>query len=205
MKLISRSILLCIGLQLSACGQLKPYFPDKERDYQLTTEIPDLIVPDDLGEQSIQSVSSVNSHTTEPPSTANKENIDLSIHLLQANGTHYITIEESIERAWRLVGRALSRHSIEITDRNEKKRIFFVQYDADFKKVEDGSLWDEVIFIFADDPAKEQEYQVELIQNETLTTVIVSGDESLQANDQAKLTLLTLLYNTIKEELLDSE
>jgi len=39
------SLILC---GLSACGTIKSWFPDKERDYQFTSEIPELIVPDDL-------------------------------------------------------------------------------------------------------------------------------------------------------------
>ena len=33
---------------LSACSYVKTLFPDKEKDYQYTTEIPPLIWPDDL-------------------------------------------------------------------------------------------------------------------------------------------------------------
>ncbi|MDP3333928.1 MAG: hypothetical protein Q8S55_18390, partial [Methylococcaceae bacterium] len=33
---------------LSACTTIKEAFPDKEKDYQFTTEIPKLIIPADL-------------------------------------------------------------------------------------------------------------------------------------------------------------
>lgn len=36
---------------LSACSTIKSWFPDKERDYQFTSEIPVLIIPDDLKKQ----------------------------------------------------------------------------------------------------------------------------------------------------------
>jgi len=42
---------ICLGLLLiaaTACSTIKSWFPDKERDYQFTTEIPEMIVPDDL-------------------------------------------------------------------------------------------------------------------------------------------------------------
>lgn len=41
---------------LSACGTIKSWFPDKERDYQFTSEIPELIVPDDLKNKGLASV-----------------------------------------------------------------------------------------------------------------------------------------------------
>lgn len=44
-------ITLCCAavlLQVSACTAIKESFPDKEKDYQFTTEIPKLIVPADL-------------------------------------------------------------------------------------------------------------------------------------------------------------
>lgn len=42
---------ICLALLLlgsSACSTIKSWFPDKERDYQFTAEIPEIIVPDDL-------------------------------------------------------------------------------------------------------------------------------------------------------------
>lgn len=36
-------------INLSACSSIKEMFPDKEMDYQFTTEIPKLIIPSDLG------------------------------------------------------------------------------------------------------------------------------------------------------------
>jgi outer membrane protein assembly factor BamC len=42
---------ICLGLLIigtSGCSTIKSWFPDKERDYQFTAEIPEMIVPDDL-------------------------------------------------------------------------------------------------------------------------------------------------------------
>lgn len=35
-------------IMLSACSTIKQWFPDKEKDYQFTTEIPELVLPPDL-------------------------------------------------------------------------------------------------------------------------------------------------------------
>lgn len=50
---IAVSLILC---GLSACSTIKSWFPDKERDYQFTSEIPELIVPDDLKNKGLASV-----------------------------------------------------------------------------------------------------------------------------------------------------
>ena len=44
-RALASGMLLC---GLSACSTIKGWFPDKERDYQFTSEIPELIIPDDL-------------------------------------------------------------------------------------------------------------------------------------------------------------
>lgn len=36
-------------LGLTGCGYIKSLFPDKEKDYQYTTEIPELVIPAGLG------------------------------------------------------------------------------------------------------------------------------------------------------------
>jgi len=47
-RLLVRLVLMPTLLALSACGTIKQWFPDKEKDYQHTTEIPDLVLPPDL-------------------------------------------------------------------------------------------------------------------------------------------------------------
>ncbi|MCQ8103670.1 outer membrane protein assembly factor BamC [Methylomonas sp. SURF-2] len=52
---------------LSACGTIKSWFPDKERDYQFTSEIPELIIPDDLKNKGLERVA-----TAEPAASADE-------------------------------------------------------------------------------------------------------------------------------------
>ena len=40
-------------INISGCSYVKSLFPDKEKDYQFTTEIPPLILPDDLKKSQI--------------------------------------------------------------------------------------------------------------------------------------------------------
>ena len=210
MKINIIALLLVFGL--SACGHIKGYFPDKEKDYQLTTEIPELIVPSDLT-NAVQSPVSIDSPAVIPNEEAEeadsesrekKQSIDVDL-VESSGGAARIEIEDSIERSWRTVGKALSRHSIEITDRNELEKVFHVQYDPDFEAVEDGSIWDEVLFIFGSDPAKEKEFKVRLAESSSLTEVIVLDSDDQPLSEGAGLKLLKLLYKTIKDDLADSQ
>lgn len=209
---------LLLLLNISACSSIKSFFPDKEKDYQLTSEIPALIIPPDLSNNSIQD-SDVTEETVvednrpvsqrferaipETDEKENKQNSDGKDKVDFADGSTRIHFNGTLERTWRKVGKALTRHSIEITDRNKKERIYLVQYDPDFKKVEDGSLWDEVLFIFAGDPAQEQEYGIKLVENKTVTKIFVLDENDQPLSEGAGLKLLNLLHKTLQEDSLD--
>lgn len=209
-------ISLPLLLNVSACSSVKSFFPDKEKDYQLTSEIPDLKIPSDLSDdtppqdsadsKNIQKEDSrtvSQSFETAPSEIDDKQKPAATDKVKFADGASRIRVEETIETTWRKVGKALSRHSIEITDRNERDRIYLVQYDPDFKKVEDGSLWDEVLFIFGGDPAQEKELGIKLIEKKTNTEIfVVDSDEKLLSKG-AGLKLLKLLNKTLEEDLPD--
>ena len=208
-----------------ACNSVKGYLPDKEKDYQLMTEIPALIIPDDLTNNAIKdapviqarqavqqrrsravantdtAVGTVADATTQ--ATENEENIYIDLVEFSGGATR-IRMEQNLESSWRTVGKALSRQSIEITDRNEEDKVYFVQYDPDFKKVEDGSLWDEALFLFGSDPSQEKEYRVRLVENGTLTEIIVFDSNDKPMSKGIGFKLLNLLYRTMKDDLANS-
>ena len=227
-KIIALSVSLLILFNLSACSALKGFFPDKEKEYQLITEIPPLIVPPDLSSDAIQKRKTVDSGVpvyqnqeepelvSEDRDSTTEENVfeenvvdektetqeSIYVDLIEfSGGATRIRIEDTIDRNWRTVGKALSRHSIEITARDELDRIYYVQYDPDFQKVEDGSLWDEVLFLFGSDPAQEKEFRVRLVENGSLTEVIVLDKNDKPLSKGPGLKLLRLLFETIKEDL----
>lgn len=208
--LISCSLLITVP----SCSYMKDYFPDKEKDYQLTKEIPALIIPSDLSGNKTYPVSdsfSDSDNALSHDDSANKESVFVkdenqktTVDLIKySDKTTRLRITNNFIRSWRIVGKALSRHSIEITNRDVLKGVYFVQYDPDFKKVEDGSLWDEVLFIFGSDPAKEREFKVKLGENSEGTEVVVIGDHDMELSEEHSLALLKLLYETIKKDLVN--
>ena len=69
-------------LNVSGCSYVKTLFPDKEKDYQYTTEIPPLILPEDLKKSHIPSLSTVT--PTAPPLITDA---DAAVPTTTVNGT----------------------------------------------------------------------------------------------------------------------
>ncbi len=208
------SAVLVLVLQGAACSQIKSYFPDKEKDYQFTTEIPPLQLPPDLQDNAIvdkplvaeplypqESAPTVAGDGERSPAAAPVKFIPVELVDYDGGATR-LRIEEPIDRAWRYVGKALSRHSIEIIDRNEGQYTYSVQYDPSGQKVEDGAIWDELVFFFGDDPAQEKEFHIKMAEkNARMTEVIVLDSSDKPRSQGAGLKLLILLRDTINEDL----
>lgn len=245
MKKINLLITLFITSALAGCGYIKSLFPDKEKDYQYTTEIPALVLATGLGNQTLLkppvtlAPSATNSSTESSPAVENLpvqspitttalENepavIDAPINVADtsvtpapqasavkhefipvelikaADGSNHLRLDVPFEKAWRTIDKALSRKSIEITNRNKQEKTFNLHYDPNEKKLEDGSLWDEALFMFSGFQSEEQAFIVKLIDNREQTDVVVLNSEQQPVADSAALNLLNLLQETIKAD-----
>jgi len=211
-KIGTRIVIAVILINVSGCGTIKSWFPDKEKDYQFTTEIPPLTLPADLGKDSIlnTAVAAPVVETAEdvaPADEPGETELVVERKLIQVDmvksdeGASRIRIGAPLAIAWRMVGKALSRNSIEVISRNQEEKSLHVQYDPDEKKVEDGSLWDEVIFVFSGLQTGEKEYVVKLLGNKQQTEVMVMDAELEPLGEGPGLKLLTLMHDTIKADL----
>jgi len=206
-------IIAAVLINISACSYVKTLFPDKEKDYQFTTEIPPLILPTDLAGDSIAGVPAtpvpVDAAAPAAPVIETVPAIDrklIQVELVDADQEKRLRISAPSAIAWRMVGKALSRKSIEVTNRNQEEGLFHVQYDPNKQPVEDGSLWDEVVFFFRGFEVAEQEYVLKLAgnnvtENSPQTDVIIMDKDQKPVNDEQSLSLLTLLHDTIKADL----
>jgi outer membrane protein assembly factor BamC len=212
-------------INLSACSYVKSLFPDKEKDYQYTTEIPPLILPNDLKKNQLPdmptAVSSPSTNTaadtSEPPAATNapvedttasatpeSEIPDAAVTVERVNfenGENRLRINVPFIKAWRIVNKALSRKSIEVTERNQEAGLFTVQYAPDEQKIEDGSYWDEIVFLFKGVQSNEKTYLLKLEKNDQQTDIVVVDEDQQLLSDAASLKLLTLLQETIKADL----
>lgn len=116
------------------------------------------------------------------------------------DGESRLRIGAETAKAWHIVGKALSRRSIEVINRNQEELSFTVQYDPEEKTVEDGSLWDEVTFIFGGFQANDKEYLLKLIENNQQTDVAVLDQDGNPASDSGALRLLKLIQKTIQAD-----
>lgn len=238
------SLLICIlaASALTACGYIKSLFPDKEKDYQYTTEIPALVLPPDLGREDILKPPAVptspsgnadpvvsDNQPAEPPtattaianepamadtpidnaetSTATDTSVSAAKHdafpvelINAADDSSRLRLGVPFDKAWRVVDKALSRKSIEVTNRNKPQNTFSLHYDPNERKLEDGSLWDEALFIFSGFQGDEKQFLVKLMDNGQQTDVVILDTAQQPATDAGAANLLNLLQETIKAD-----
>ncbi len=181
-------IYILLLTQISACSY---FFPDKEKDYIYSKEMAPLNIPPDL--QAEESLAKQDPDLVPITLSNTITRIDDGIEI-------YLRINSPFAHAWRVVGKALTASSIEITDKNRSAALYYVQYDPDLQAVKDGSFWDEVVFFFGDDPHQEKPYQVYLTQAESGAKIYVRDDfgDTLSKGDGLKL--LDLLFMTIEKD-----
>jgi len=205
-------IIGAVLVNVSACTYIKNLFPDKEKDYQFTTEIPPLVLPPDLSGGSLANVPAAPPVTPEKADTAPAPSIEeapaverksIQVELVDADqGTKQLHIGVPANTAWRMVGKALSRKSVEVTNRNQEEKLFEVQYDPNKDEVEDESILDEAKFFLKGLDTTEQEFVLKLVENNNRQTdVIITDKEQKPVSNASSLSLLMLLHDTIKADL----
>ncbi|MGR8953677.1 MAG: outer membrane protein assembly factor BamC [Gammaproteobacteria bacterium] len=273
-----------LAVQLPACSTIKGMFPDKEKDYQYTTEIPSLIVPSELTDNPAFEKADVVSAESDPigsdvegkddealaaqrpsaddagrpvepskyvggardsePRPSGSDESEFETQTAETvpveqefkneaapSGTdrvdEYPTSEEEQDdrddkisadlivyddgetrlrigavkaTAWRMVGKALSRNSIEVIERNQEESSYHVHYNPDEQEFEDESIWDEIKFIFSGFESNDKEYVLKLIENNRQTDVAIINKSARPAMNRAGLRLLKLIQKTINTD-----
>jgi len=213
---LSRFITAVALLNLSACGYIQTLFPDKERDYQFTTEIPTLVLPPDLNgsviaaapapskPETVDAEQSPVASTNEPAEAepVAQRNLIQTELVKTEQGENRLRIAAPVAQAWRMVGKALSRKAVEVTQRNQEEKSYLVQYNPNEQKVEDESILDELRFMFDGFETGDKEYLIELQDVDAQVTEVLVTDKERQssAGDGPGLNLLTLIRDTIKAD-----
>ncbi|MGR8934769.1 MAG: outer membrane protein assembly factor BamC [Gammaproteobacteria bacterium] len=204
-----------LALNVSACETVKGFFPDKLNDYRYSREIPPLEIPPDLKSDTIKLEDDLHSQTApqsvgpalseapaqsvsiETPATAAVP--PQSVVVWSAGGRR-LQINEAYEKAWLIVSKALTHKAVEITDRDRSQGVFFVEYDAEKYQVKDGTIWDELMFLFGSSESHEQPFRVRVIENDTRSEVAVTDENDAEVTEGPGLNLLELLFDTIKAD-----
>lgn len=221
MKRNPGGMLLILGLTtlLGGCETIQSWFPDKQKQYKYSTEIPPLEVPPDLHSSTIEGAvnrgpsrtaeadaprdiqeSPVPEVASEPaprratrPKTAPESTLAAS-----ADQAPVIEIAAPFEIAWNDVSKALGRMELEITDQNHSDGVFFVYYGGNQKPYRDRGLLGDIADLFSGGWEKSQEFRVKLDSQGRTTALRV-----LDTNDQPQTTglgfeLLQRLHETLK-------
>jgi outer membrane protein assembly factor BamC len=202
-------IVLLSGLfaVLSACGLL----PDRTKEYQYSQEIPSLEVPPDL------TLSTAEQASSQRGANGASENGRVGGEGAYGDQTPEVPVSERLPRgedmpshlvvnnpypiAWRLVGKALARMALEITDRDRSTGYYYVLYEV---PEEEQGFWSSLAFWKGDEPV-EEEYRIKLEDNEGKTEVFVLDDSGTPLSKGTGLLLLKQMHEQIKGQPADSD
>jgi len=221
-----RTTLLCTVVLTSttACTYIKSLFPDKEKDYQYTAELPPLIIPDDLKQSSAPSIKAdtvAKSEPTAAPQTRTQAVINpVPAETVTQNETpvysapvqtdtnneapeklsitdkqNEVEINAPIGRSYRLVNKALTLKVIEVIERNQQTNNFKVHFDPNEQKPADDSYWGKFTSYFDSLDFSQDIYLVKLQEVDQKTTRILIADQQEKTLSDSNS---TLLLNTIK-------
>ena len=120
-------------------------------------------------------------------------------------GALRLIVGESFKRTWYIVGKALSRQAIEVTERNQSGGSFTIQFDPTKQEVEEGSIWDEFEFFFGEEKHQDQKFHVLLADNGQRTEVVVTDEKGMPQSKGPGLGVLVVLFESITEDLIGSQ
>jgi outer membrane protein assembly factor BamC len=112
------------------------------------------------------------------------------------NGAALLTLEDSLERAWRRVGLSLDRIGFTVEDRDRSKGIYYVRYiDPDNKTKEKGFF---ARLFSGSEPPPNNQYQVQIRPAENGTNVEVLDKQGDPEASKTGERILSLLYEQLK-------
>ena len=128
--------------------------------------------------------------------------VDNIAYLLKYDST-YGVLDVDVNNS--IVGKALSRQSIEVTERNQPSGSFTIQFDPTNLEVEEGTLWDEFEFFFGEEKHQDQQFHILLADNGQKTEVVVTDEKGMPQTKGPGLGVLVVLFESIKEDLVGSQ
>ena len=239
MKIILSIIVIIALSSVSACTRIKSYFPDKEKEYQYTSELPLLIYPADLKVNLLPVLPGAMAHaepintaadtTTNaltvpisaashskavPPAPASTPTVDkvyndeeeLAAKLVTVERIHVDKGESRLRlnvpfiRAWRIVGKSLSRKALEVMVRDQDAGLFTLKYDPDEQGAKELSYTDRLKALIGTLRSNEKTYLIKLEKDQPQTDVTVLDTNQNPIADVDSVNLLTLIQETIKAD-----
>lgn len=209
--------MLLTGLvsMLLACNLI----PDRAKEYQYSEEIPSLEIPPDLSTSAIEQAASqraaidagpaVSSEAGRARASETRDDRTLEVPKSQQlergeDMPSHLVINDPYPIAWRLIGKALARMDLEITDRDRSTGYYYVLYAEPEDAGGDSGLLSGLAFWKGDEP-QEDEYRIKLEDNEGKTEVFVLDDSGAPLSKGTGLELLKQMQEQIKAQPADAE
>lgn len=219
-------ILLSASVALTGCDTIASWFPDKQKQYQYSTEIPPLEVPPDLSTSTIDGAKrgaggdSAYSRealadrtlpvaetpeenpveTDRPKRSAKQPKRSEAVPTLaqSSDDVPLIEIEVPFELAWVEVAKALGRMELEITDQNRSDGIYYVYYGGDRKPYEDRGFFGDMAEVFGASQEVAKEYRIKLEQRGKATSVYILDSDNKPQTSGPGFDLLKKLHETLQ-------
>lgn len=205
-------------LPLAGCSYIASLFPDKQKQYQYTSEIPALEVPPDLSISTVSGARWRNPDGTTSPkspetspvvpaaSDAPDEADETAGKAILAQNTEDVPLIElasPFADAWNDVGRALGRMKIEVSDRNRADGVYYVYYGGTKEQSQDKGMWDDIASLFTGEGESAQEYRIKLEEHKTAkratTDVYLFDSDGEPVRQGPRLELLKQLHQELQK------
>lgn len=225
-------IVVALGLAaaLSGCSYISDMFPDKQKVYRFSTDIPPLEIPPDLTSSTINGApggntaalsstdrlsagAAAHSSAAEAPMPAKRTKAVVTTLAKGDDDVPFLDVEAPFAETWNFVGRALGRMQVEVTEQNRTGRQYFVYYggSAGAGKGEDQGAWDTFKSILgADTPdpdEQSEQFHVKLEPKDDHTHIYVFDAANKPVSQGVGLRLLKKLQDTLdaldKQEFVD--
>jgi len=183
------SVLSCACLAATACD-----VPSKNyRDTTALEQPPQLTVFDSHSEQS----------TATTDETQKRKG--LSDLVVSMDDTHLL-LKQPLEKAWKTLEAAIKQSGLNLTDKNLEKGFYYVSYDPEIFSGKTGQSWATKIddFLFPEEKKSDPMYLISMRPKTDaiiIHTVLLDTVKTDQPVKDASAQLLTVLYNTLHDEL----
>jgi uncharacterized lipoprotein len=116
-------------------------------------------------------------------------------------GENRLRLNVPFIRAWRILGKSLSRKALEVMVRDQESGLFTLKYDPDERSVKDLSYMDSLKALLGTLRSNEKTYLIKLEKDQPQTDVTVLDKDQKPIADVDSVKLLTLIQETIKADL----
>ena len=211
--------LLAASTLLGGCETVSSWFPDKQKQYKFSSDIPPLEIPPDLSSSTIEDVANpaptdrgvlVSDETpaqqapsasaAEAPAPEPARSSQTSVLGQNSANVPLVEIEAPFDLAWAEVAKALGRMEVEVSDQNRSDGVFYVYYGGDKAATNDRGFFGDVADMFSGGAAKSKEYRVKLEQRGKATAVTVLDSESKPQFEGPGFELLKELHQTLQTQ-----